>query len=373
MEVGADRPSGGMSAMSTPPRPRLVTMAGTTIIAGSVLLVLLTFEQISGLRSLDTREAVEDALSRPPADGLGLSVSDVLDVLRVLAMACAACAAAAAILGGYALRRSRSARIGLGVLAVPLLVTGLAAGGLLATVVAVSIALLWLEPARDWYDGVTRPEPTRRPEPRPPVAPQPPPFQQHPQEPQQQPQQHPQQAQAPAGPRPYAGFGTPPPAYPIGPTGAMPAPAPPARRPTSVVWACALTWAFSGLVAVGMLLSAVVIAVSPELVLDELRKQDPQLAEDVTEDLLVGSAIGTAVVLIVWCVAASVVAFFAFRRAGWAQITLLVSAAVAGVGCLVGVAIGTFPLLVPLLGCAMTIGLLNRREVRAWFAARGTI
>lgn len=358
--------------MSTPPRPRLVTMAGTTIIAGSVLLVLLTFEQISGLRSLDTREAVEDALSRPPTDGLGLSVSDVLDVLRVLAMACAACAAATAILGGYALRRSQSARIGLGVLAVPLLVTGLAAGGLLATVVAVSIALLWLEPARDWYAGITRPEPTRRPEPRPPAAPQPPATRSAPQPPPVQ--HHPRQPQQPpAGPRPSSGFGNPPPAYPTGPGGAMAAPAPPARRPASLVWACALTWALSGLVAVGMLLSAVVIAVSPELILDELRKQDPQLAEDVTEDLLVGTAIGMAVVLVIWCVAASVVVFFAFRRAGWARITLLVSAAVAGVGCLVGVAVGTLPLLVPLVGCAVTFGLLNRREVRAWFAARGTI
>lgn len=353
--------------MSSLPRPRLVTMAGTTIVAGSVLLVLLTFEQISGLQSLDTREAVEDALSRPPADGLGLSVPDVLGVLRVLAMACAACAVATAILGGYALRRSQSARIGLGVLAVPLLVTGLAAGGLLATVVAVSIALLWLEPARDWYAGVARPEPARRPEPRPPVDPSPPvdrsaaPFQQPPPSPQPQP---------PAGPRPYAGFGAPPPAY---PSAGMPAAAPPTRRPASLVWACALTWAISGLVAVGMLLTAVVIAISPELVLDELRKQDPQLAEDVTEDLLVGTAIGLAIVLVVWCVAASVVAFFAFRRAGWARITLVVSAAVAGVGCLVGVAVGSFPLLVPLAGCAVSIGLLNRREVRAWFAARGTI
>lgn len=364
--------------MTSTPRPRLVTIAGSMVIAGSVLLVLNTFEQISGLRTLETREAVERLLADPPADGLGLSVSEVLDVMRVLAMIGAACAAAAAILGGYALRRSKSARIGLTVLAVPLVLTGVTLGGFLATLVAVSIAMLWLQPARDWYDGITRPEPVRRPEPPAPVAPTPPSTSvappsepraypgfggpQYPTGPQQHPQQHPQ-----PHPQPYA------PQQPYG-RPAPYAPGPPAGpRPAAVVWACALTWALSGLVAVGMVLSAVVVAVSPDVFLDQLRRQDAQLAEDVTEDLLIGTIIGMAVVLVVWCTAAAVVALFAFRRAGWARVTLLVSAAVAGAGCLLGTALGSFPLLVPMIGCAVTVSMLNRREVRAWFAARGSI
>ena len=60
------------------------------------------------------------ALESLPADGLGLSVDAARTALRVSAMVAAACATAAAILGYQVMQRSRSARVALSVLAVPL-------------------------------------------------------------------------------------------------------------------------------------------------------------------------------------------------------------------------------------------------------------
>lgn len=342
---------------SPPPRPSQVTFAAGVIIVGSVLLVLSVFEQISGLRSLETQEAVQDFLAEPPGDGLGLSVDDVLLGMRILSMIAAACATAAAILGVYVLRRSRPARIGLTALAAPLMVTGLVVGGFIAAMVAVAAVMLWLQPARDWYDGRAPRPPAPRPEPQRVAPPEAGPT-----------AALPTSAPPSAEPRPYAGFGTaaaPQPPYPYG------APPPPARRPGAVLWACALTWAFSGLVAVGMVLAAVVVAMSPEQLMDELRRQDAALAEDVSEDLLVATTIAMTVVLLVWCVVAAVAAWFTFRQAAWAQITLIVSAAGAGLICLVGTLVGSFPLVVLLAGCSTTVALLLRPESRAWFAARG--
>ena len=345
------------------PRPRQVTFAAALIIGGSVLLVLSAFDQVAGLRSLESRESIQEFLAEPPGDGLGLSVEDVLVALRVLAMTAAACAAAMAVLGGWVLQRSRPARLVLSVLAVPLVITGLAAGGVFAPVVAVSVVMLWLQPARDWFDGIAQKPPRETPRPEPAAWRTQPPAQ-----PPAQPPSYPVVPPA-SEPRPYAGFGTAPTPYagPVAPTG----PAASTRRPGAVAWACALTWAVSGLVAVGMAISAVVIVLSPDLVMDELRRQEPSLAEDVSEDMLVGTAVVMAALLVVWCSAAAVVAWFAFRRATWAQVVLLVSAGLAGGICLLGTLVGSFPLIVPLAACSVTFALLLRPEVRQWYAARG--
>ena len=132
-------------------------MAGVLVVVGSVLVVVSSFERMSGLRSLETREAIEKALAEPPASGLGIGVSQVLDLLQVLVMVAAACGTATAILGYQALQRSRSARVALSFLAVPLALAGTVAGGILAPLVAVAVLMLWVQPARDWYDGRVRP------------------------------------------------------------------------------------------------------------------------------------------------------------------------------------------------------------------------
>ncbi|MFI2707365.1 hypothetical protein ACH5WX_07455, partial [Nocardioides sp. CER28] len=128
------------------PRPRQVTIAASMIVAGSAAVVLTVFQQIAGLHSIDTRDTVEKMLGEPPFDTMGVSVDRILDIIRVLSMVAAACATATAILGWQVLHRSKSARIALSVLAVPLFITGIGTGGILSTAVAVAIVLLWLQP-----------------------------------------------------------------------------------------------------------------------------------------------------------------------------------------------------------------------------------
>ncbi|WP_244930321.1 hypothetical protein [Nocardioides sp. W7] len=359
--------------MSSPTRPPQATFAAGLAIGGSVLLVLFAFETVSGLRSLETRQAVEEFVARPPGEGMGLDVEQVLGIMRGLAMVAAASAAAIAVLGVYALQRSRPARLALTVLAPLLAVSGLVLGGMLSSAVAVAIVMLWLQPSRDWFNGVApRPAPERRPERTP--DPEPPtPWQQPP---------PPASVPSTSEPRPYAGFGNAPQPHqaPLAPGAPAPyqphgaaRPGAPGPRPPAVLWACVLTWVLTTLIAGGMLLTAVVVGLSPELVLDEVRRREPTMADDITEDMLVGTAIAMAAIVVLWCVAAAVLAWFAFRRAQWAQVSLLVSAGAAAACCLLGAGVGTFPLLVPLAACAVTFSLLLRPEVRAWYAARGTI
>ncbi|WP_372736805.1 hypothetical protein, partial [Nocardioides sp.] len=103
-------------------RPAQVTIAAWLVMAGSVVVVLTAFEQIAGLQSLETREAVEEFLSQAPGDGLGLGVQGALSALRVVTMVAAATATATALLGFQVLRRARVARLVLTVLALPLFV-----------------------------------------------------------------------------------------------------------------------------------------------------------------------------------------------------------------------------------------------------------
>lgn len=334
------------------PRPRQVTMAGWMIMGGSILVVATVFETITSLNTLETREAVSQFLSEPPGQGLGLDVSGALLVLQTVSMVAAGCAAVAAVLGFHVLRRNRSARLGVTVVAVPLFFTGMVTGGFLSSVVAASALLLWLEPSRNWFDGVP---PPKTPERSAAVWPPPPP---------EAPPSAPPAQQAPAtAPRPHQGFGRPAASPPVG--GSQPE-----GRPAAVMWACVLTWVISGTAAVLMALSALVIALQPELILEELRRQNPDLGDQGLTDRAVQVATYvTAGVTVVWALVAVVLAVFVLRRAGWARVALLASAAGAGAACLVA-SLSSVLMVLPAFGCAVTFSLLLRPEVRAWFAAR---
>jgi hypothetical protein len=327
------------------PRPRQVTMAGWMIMGGSVLVVATVFETLINLNTLETREAVSQFLSEPPGEGLGLDVPGALLALRTVSMVAAGCATVAAVLGFHVLRRNRSARLGLTVLAVPIFFTGAATGGFLSTVVAMSVLLLWLEPSRNWFDGV-RPAsaPDRAAAGWPPPPPETPP---------------PAPPAPTSAPRPHQGFGTP---------AASPAAGRAERRPAAVMWACVLTWVLSGMAALMMGLSALVIALQPDLVFDELRRQNPDFGEQGVTDRAVQIATYVAAgVTVLWALAAVVLAVLVLRRSGWARIALLVSAAGAGGACLVA-SLGSVLMVLPAFGCAVTFSLLLRPEVRAWFA-----
>jgi len=356
--------------MPTPPaptRPRQVTLAACMIMGGSVLVVLTVFERMSGLHSLETRQAVQKFLAEPPGDGLGVGVSEVLEALRILCMVAAGCATAAAILGYQVLQRSRSARVVLTVLAAPLFVTGLVSGGFVSSVVAASAVMLWFQPARDWFDGVVRePQPTSRSaQPRPPGAVWPPPL---PPTSSEAPS-----AQSPSAQSPSAHSPAQPPAQPPAQQSAWGAAArpeaAPAGRPAGVAWACALTWVFAGLTLLVMGASIAVLATSPDLVFEELHRQNPDLAATGVSDATLRTAtfvIGGVVSL--WSLAALVAAVLAFRRVRWARAALAVSAA-GSVACCLFATLGQFLLVVPLAASVVTLAMLVRPEVRAWYDA----
>ena len=329
-------------------RPRQVTMAGWMTVIGSTLVVVAVFETMAGLNSIETREAVEKFLAEPGAAGLGLDVEGALTLLRVTATVAAGCAAAAAILGVYVLKGNRGARVGLTVLAVPLFLAGFAVGGFLSFVVAASAALLWMPPARAWFNGEeppSRPAPAARTttgEPPPPSSP----------------------TDQPPAPGPF----------PTGAGGERVVPhAPGGRpdRPNAVVLACVLTWVLCVLAVVFTVMGAWLVSADPDLVQSQLERQDPELIErGLTQRALEVSTQITAVVASLWSGVAVGLAVLTYRRVPWARVALMVSAALAGVVCLVA-SLGSFLLVLPAAGCAVSFSLLLRPEVRAWFAPRG--
>ena len=333
---------------------------------GSAFVVLLTFEMMSNLHTLQTREAVQGFLSEPPGDGLGLSVEGALAVMRTLGMVAGGCAAAAGILGYQVLRRSKVARIALTVLAVPLLLSGMVTGGFLSSLVAASAFLLWLPPARDWFAGR---EPVRRA----PVGPDPT------RSPSSDPNrwsssersERPVETTQPTEPRPVTGFGTGAPVRPPTPATTTPlaragAWTPASTRPSTVIWACALTWLFAGLGAITMVVGLAYLAVSPDSLIADMRAQNPELAEaGLTDRMILAVAFVTGGALIVWALAAIVLAFLLYRGVSWARVVLLVSTGGA-LGLLALGALSQLVLMVPFLAAAMTMTLLLRPETAAW-------
>lgn len=315
-----------------PERPRQVTLAGWLIVVGSVLTVLSAFERMSGLHSLETQEAISDFLSQPPGDGLGLSVDGVQSLLRVLALVAGATAAAAAILGFQVLSRSRSARVALTVLALPLFVGGMAVFGFLAALVVIAVVMLWLQPAKDWFNGVTPARPADR------------------------------SAAAPAAPvRPAGPAGVRPPAAP-----AAPAARPPAARPSSVTAACIVTWVACGLVLGVLGMTLLVLLAAPDLVFDEVRRQDPGFGRDglseaeVRQAAFVGGAVAGT-----WCLAAIGFAVATFNGYRWGWVALVISTVAAGAASAL-LMLGSLVMVVPMAAAAVTMGLLLRPESRAW-------
>ncbi|MDF9717501.1 hypothetical protein, partial [Nocardioides sp. ChNu-99] len=152
-----------MSPSAQQPRPPQVTFSGWLVVGGSVIVLLGAFEAMAALRTLETREMLQQFLAEAPGSSLGLSFEGAREMRRVAILVLGACATAAAVLGFLALRRDRFARVVLSVLAVPIFVAGSIAGGFASAVVTVSIVMLWLEPARSWFAGRPLPERFRLP------------------------------------------------------------------------------------------------------------------------------------------------------------------------------------------------------------------
>jgi hypothetical protein len=359
------------------PRPGQATFAAGLIIGGSAILVLTAWQRISSLHTLEVQEELQRVLSEPPISGTGLSLESLKTTIRVLCMVAAAAATASAILGVQALRRSTSARLALTLLAPLVLIGGFATAGFFAPLVVAGVVMLWLRPTRDWFagrpwlpasagadarrdarradpfavqprEGIDTPAP-----PEAPAAPRAP-----------EPQPAPDQATEP-GPHisPYAApLGTPEPT--IAPYGAAP------KRPGALIAACVITWVSCTVVSGFMLLFSLIMAFARDEFFDELERQQPDLdMQGMSQsELATGTFVMTAIVVL-WSLAAMVLAVLALRRLQWARIALAVCTGVAGLVVLGATLFN--PLMVVLLGATLvTFWLLLRADVNAWFKQR---
>ncbi len=355
-----------MESPTGPARPRQVTLAAWLIMLGSAFVVLAMFERVAGLHTLETQETVQTFLSEPPGNSLGLGLQTVQSLLHTMAMVAAGCATAAAILGFQVLQRSRSARVLLSILAVPLFLSGLLSGGFLSSVVAAAVAMLWFQPSRDWFNGVTREAPPTLAASHASTQPSPP-----------------TPGSAPTQPPAYPGFGTAPGAAPgagspseqdarvwamLGGRGAPALPAAP--RPPAVTRAAVVTGIFTTLTILVMGASIVVVATDPALVFDQLRRTNPELVDQgISEQAMVQLVYLFGGLAIAWSLAAVAFAALAFRRVGWARPALVVSAAISSVFSLLGT-MDSILLVIPLMGSVATVWWLTRPEVREWFSRR---
>lgn len=331
-------------------RPRQVTVAAVVIILGSFFVLFTAWDEMARIHSLDTRERIEDMVS-----DLDVGVQRALLGLRIAVLVAAACAVVAGVLGYQVLKRNRSARVGLTVVAAPMFLTGTAieGGGFAAAMVAAFAVLLWFQPARDWFDGKA---PARRQESGP--------AQQTaasrvlgdpPQAPSQQPpgQQWQQPDRTTNWPgNPYVGSA-----------------APTRSRPPRLVAACLVTWVFCALIGVMSLILATAMLADPDAMIDQMRSQNPDYVSGLTRSELVTGVTLMAAVLGVWCAVAGVLAVFAWLGRPWARMALLLTVAPAAVGLLIG-AVAAVPLLVPAVGAILTTTSLMHPATVAYFDPR---
>src|SRR4051794_17653990 len=342
---------------TTPARPPQVTFACGIVMIGSVFVVLTMWDRIAGLHTLDSRTGLQSFLHDSNLDSSGLTVADLMVTVKVLAMIAAGCATAMVILGWQTLQRSRGARLGLAILAVPLFVTGLATDGIVSSGVAAAGLTLWLGPARIWFSGTpAAAAPTSE---RAPASPLP-----------TTPTTAPHRPVPPTSPHPSAREWAPPTstAYDVR-TVPRRATRPVARlstRPQTLVWACLLTWGCASLIAFLLAGSMVMLVADNQTLLDRMHEQDPQLAEQgISDHTVLVLVFAMCAVLLAWALASAAFAVLLFRGHRWAWYALTISASAAAVICLLGM-LGSIVVLVPLAAILATIGFLTRPDVRAW-------
>lgn len=346
-------------------------MAGWVGGAASVAMLLSVADVMSKLNTVDKRQSITDFLASQGGTSLNIDVDQALLIARIGLLVTGAAAAATLVFAVFAVRRDKSARIAMSVLAVPLLVCGVFIDPFLAGFIVASAVLLWTRPAGDWFAG-RAPRPERvGPAPGPPGGAQP----EHPLG--QAPPSPPAHEPLASAPSPFgSSYGEPtsapgPPAVAFQQPGpyraAHEAPATP--RPRQVTTACAIAWATSAVVALMMV--GTLFAMQSGPVVRDLRDRlgnNPALVRSgmTFEDLVVLVRVAVVVVLL-WALAAIVLAVLAYRRQNWARIALAISAVVAAVLGLVSSVsfLGFF--LVSAAAVASAVLLFNRESSR-WYA-----
>ncbi len=341
------------------PRPNQVTILGVFSIIASLLLIVIVYDALGQVGSVDTRRQIENYLGTGGGTGLSITVDQFTEVLRVLALATGALAAAACVLAVFVLLRHNGARIGLTVVAVLLLPSALLIG-VLPVGLAVAAGMLWSPRVKGWFGSSTGspasstsvfhvsdsnaqpPDEAATPPENPTPAPVPPPSAPPTGPPTGPPPPPPPPAASPYGQAPPAFPG--PPAYPppglpaavpppgYGPAG-QPMPSSGARRarPGTVLAAALITWISAGLTLAGSVSALLAVAVARSTVIDQI-ESTPQFKDQVSisaADLVTG-LIGFFAIVAFWSLAAVILAIFVFRGANWARVLLAISAGVAG-------------------------------------------
>jgi hypothetical protein len=325
---------------TTAPRPRQTTMAGAMVMLAGTFVVFSVWDTVSRLRSIETRESIEKFLADAPGSGLGLSVESVIQVLHGVSIVAALSSVAAIALGWQALQRSRQARMLLSVLSVPIFITGLVAGGFMSALVAVATAMLWLSPSREWFAGLPIPEPVK-----------------------------PDQARRDANVQALSGQApgqSTTPSTDAPPGGWTVTATPREKRPDPVTVALVLTIVVAGVVLLMTLVSLALIASQPDLVLEELRRQNPELEDQgVSETLLLTTSYVSGGLAVVWSGLAIALAVLTAGRRAWAARGLLVCAAACALFCVIAT-LASPVALIPAVAAIATISCLRRPEVRRW-------
>jgi hypothetical protein len=337
------------------PRPRQTTMAGAMVMLAATFVVISVADTVSRLRSIETRDSIEAFLADAPGSDLGLSVESMIQVLHGVAIVAALCSVAAVALGWQVLQRSRQARVALSVLALPIFVTGLVAGGFMSSLVAVATAMLWLSPSREWFAGQPIPEPVK-----------------------------PGQTRREADVQALSGRAAPPLTpwptdAPVSTDAAVSSVAAPVgrsvtaaerpKRPDPVTVALVVTVVIAGMVFLMTLVSLVVLSSQPDLVLEELRRQNPDLEDSgITESLLLTTSYVSGALAMAWSALAIVLAVLVAGRRAWAAKGLLLCAAACALFCLVAT-LASAVALIPAVAAIATVSCLRRPEVRRWLEA----
>lgn len=368
-------------------RPRQLTMAAGFVIGGSILLVLTVFDTFTGLHSVEMRDQLTETLSSPTFRDLGITVGEALSGMRVGLMVAAACAAAAAVLGVYALQRSRQARLALSILAVPILLTAPLTGGLMGALVAAATLMLWSGPARDWFAG----RPVRQVEPPAPRQSHPGPWEETMPSPEDRNRGHEQDPVAPPSDPDPGGSDTPP-ASTLTTSGFSTAPGAtsgfgerpvPAADPVNTSWlpptyaqvargtvpvtvklACFLTWTFAGLVALLYIGMLVVLIFAHQRVVDYVLDSPEWQRANLEQDIVLPVLWVGCLLFLGWSLGACLLAWFSWRRHNWARWLLAVSAAVAVIAATFAFPVG----ILHQLAGVLTIAGLFSAAARAWFA-----
>ena len=175
----------------------------------------------------------------------------------------------------------------------------------------------------------------------------------------QQPYSQPQYGQQ----GPYAGY-----PQPYGQPYYGQAPRDPDKRPTTVSAAAWITWIMSGLTLLGLLITGIALSVGGDDIVRQI-EQDPNVQaqlDNISIDELIAGVWVLVAIGFFWSVAAIVIALFAFRRANWARITLVVSAAMTVLFSILTLPAG----ILYTLGGGAVIALLFTGGANEWYSRR---